>query len=159
MARATIKQGETIDFVSPDELRAILGEAASQQNRLSPQTSRPIEGIVLDANGNGTVELYKVPAGMEFALHRIIIDADGITPAAPFTNPAGFAEILRGGAMFGFVSFAPAAGGLPAVNTWGSDNAIRYRNDEVVEVSIVGGPANGTIIIRAQGTLSPLTLS
>jgi hypothetical protein len=159
MARATIKQGETIDFVSPDELRAILGEAASQQNQLSPQTSRPIEGIVLDANGNGTVELYKVPAGMEFALHRIVIDLDSATPATPYTNANGYAEILRGGTMQDFVSFAPAAGGLPAVNSWGGGAALRYRNDEVVEIAIVGGPANGTVLVRAQGVLQPLTIS
>lgn len=147
------------EFVSPAELRSILGEAAAMQRRLSPQTTRPFDAILLDGTGGGTLELYKVPAGLEFALHRLLITDDTHTPGAPFTAAAGYADIRRrGGARDDFVLFSAAAGGIPAKVTYSDVTAPRYRNLETIEIVIVGGPANTSITVKAQGTLSPLTI-
>jgi hypothetical protein len=112
-----------------------------------------------DAFGESAgVTLYQVPLGFEFALHRIILDVDGYTPAAPFTNVAGYAEIHQHSKRIEFVNFSPAAGGLPAVNSWGTQDAPRFLNGDRVRIEVHGGPANVAMAIRAQGTLFPLTL-
>ena len=160
--KTRIAAGATIETVTPDEfktiLRQVLGEASSEI-RKGPQTERPIDGITLDANGNGTLDVYLVPAGMEFALHRLYIGDDTHTPAAPYTSAAGYAYILRNTEPLDFVNFNSAAGGLPCLALWSDTGALRYRNNEKLSVQFVGGPASASVVVRAQGTLQPLTTS
>lgn len=153
--KVKISPGQELEIVTPGELRGILGEIFP--SRKGPQEQRPEEALKLDASGSGTVELYTVPVGMRFRLHWLTVDADDYTPAVPFTNAAGYGEILRGGRMRDFVNFSSASGGIPAV--WSSSVGIPYHESERVEFSIVGGPPSKVVVIRADGVLEPLTLS
>lgn len=146
--------GQEIDLVTPAELRQILGE--SFPARRGPQWERSQQGIVLDASGNGSVKVYKVPNGMRFRLHRLRVSVDTYTPAAPYTNAAGYGEITSENDGVEFVSFSPTAGGLPA--TWSDSVGLLFHALEVVGFTIVAGPAGGSVMCRAQGVLEPQTI-
>lgn len=146
------------DLATPGEVAGAIQELLRGMRGEGPRTVRPDESAVLDANGNGTIEIYKVPMGYEFSLHRLVLDMDGQTPVAPYTNANGYALIQRSGEMVDFISFAAGAGGVPAVYTAGGPQASRYRNGEYVELAIFSGPANRSVRAKVQGTLEPITL-
>jgi hypothetical protein len=150
--------GGSIDALTPAEfdkrVQALLEHLSSDEDVV-----RGSEVAKLDASGNGVVQVYVVPSGMKFNLHRVAVNADGFTPGVPFTNAAGYIDILRGSVRQDFLPLAAAAGGIPAVWAQGGDAAIRYRNGEAVEVAIVGGPASTGVRVEIQGDLSPLTVT
>jgi hypothetical protein len=157
--RTTIKPGEELDFATPAEVRDILDESLAPWAR-GPQTIRAVNALGLDGNGNGQVDVYACPAGHRFTLHRLLIDLDegdtGYNPGNPYTSSDGYADILRAGVREAFAVFS---GGLPCLFTDGSRQALEYSNGEVVQVKIVGGPADGTIVVRLQGTIQPVTVN
>lgn len=136
-----------------DTVRSLIAELRDD----GPRTVRPDESAVLDATGAAMIEVYTVPLGMEFALHRLVLDFDGYTVAVPYTNANGYALIQRSGEMVDYISFAAAAGGVPAVYGVGGAQAARFRNGENVEVAIVGGPAARSVRAKVQGVLQPIT--
>jgi hypothetical protein len=150
--------GGSIDALTPEEfdrrLAALLEKFSSDEDVV-----RGSEVVKLDAAGHGIVQAYVVPQGMKFNLHRVAVNADGYTPGAPFTNAAGYIDILRGGVRQDFFPLSAAAGGMPAVWAQGGDAAIRYRNGEAVEIEIVGGPPSTGVRVEIQGDLSPLTVT
>src|SRR5581483_4856624 len=164
--RVKLQAGQELDFVTPDELRQILREVASGFLR-PPQTVRPVAAIALNAGGNSvlpsgsaagsaaavTVSLYEVPVGYRFRLHRMTIKPDGFTFGAPFTNAAGFIDIVQGELMRDGISFASP--GLPAVWSAGTADGIDYSTGDYVRVSVSGGPPSTNLSIRMQGTLEP----
>ena len=163
MATLRLSAGHTVEVVSPQELEAILrgvlGEARAERNR-GPQVERPADGIKLDNTGACVpTTIFTVPQGMDFALHRVIIDDDTHTPGNPFTAAGAYMDILRRGVREDFLALTAAAGGFPVVKTWSMVEAIRFRNGETVQVQFVAGPANGTVLVRMQGTLQPFTPS
>ncbi len=166
MGKVRLEPGATLDVLTADELAAAL-TALSGELRSAPVTIFPQEAIQLDANGNGSgnqsLNLYQVPIGWLFTLHRIMIAPDGYTPGNPFTNATGYAEIHARGRMKEFVNFSSTAGGLPASNYWTGAAGIKYMNGERVTVHFFGGPASGdttskgVVYVSGQGTLEPLT--
>jgi hypothetical protein len=153
--KVQLKAGAELDVVSPEEAREIV-KAAIEQAREAGGVEEPIraeEGGVTDAAGGVTLPVYVVPIGREFVLTRILVDADGFTPGAPFVAAAGFVDVLRSGERVDFKSLAAAAGGLPTLSTDSKATGTRWRNGEAVEVRIVGGPANTTVRARVQGWL------
>ena len=158
--RQAVVPGKTIEAVTPAELDKALGEfagrvAASRDKR----TQRPSGALRLDATGAGIITIYAVPLGMEFALHRLLIDADGFTPGAPYNAAAGYVDILRGDERVDFLSLAAGSGAIPAVFSAGDSDAVRFRNGEQVNLRVVGGPVSTTVQVRAQGTLAPFSLA
>lgn len=152
--RTELKHGAVLDTVSAEELRAALDPFAALLG--GPQRQWPAEGITLDASGSGLLTLYRVPVDRQFMLHRLILDVDGHDPGTPYTNASGYADVLHNGHRADFFLFSTTAGGLPQAKTWSSENGIVYAERELVQVNIVGGPANGTIVVRGQGTLEPV---
>lgn len=154
--KVELRAGHTLELVSPGELREILGDVFPA--RRGPELWRPVQALALDANGAGTVELDIVQAGMRFRLHRLYIDADGYTPADPYTNASatdGYAEILQAGSPRSSVVFSSGTGGIPA--DWSSSVGIGYHEHEAVEIAFVGGPASTVVVCRGEGVLEPLT--
>ena len=142
--------GAEIDVLSPDEAREIVVEALGRAREELNEIARPAESGVTDATGAVTIEVYTVPMGYEFALNRLVIDADGFTPGAPFKSGVGFIDVRRAGKRVDFVNLQ---NGIPALAVDGPDTAIRFRNGEQLEVVLVGGPANTTVQVGAQGRL------
>lgn len=158
--KTRIAAGETFDTLNEEEiervLRKVLGEAASEWRR-GPQTERPEDGLNVDANGNGLLDLYLVPAGMEFALHRLFITDDTHTFAALATPANSTMDILRNGRRVDGATFGTV--GYPRLFTWNNVEALRFRNNEKVSLQFGSMGANAKILALAQGTLQPLTLA
>lgn len=154
--RQTVHAGKSLDFVTPDELEQRLGSLA-RRLRSDQRTMRPGAQGKTDSAGLLVLPVYECPVGLEFALHRLVIEADGFTPGVPFNAAAGYIDILRSDERCDFLSLAAGSGAIPAVFSAGTQDAIRFRNGEVVSVRIVGGPASNGIVVRGQGTLQPVT--
>lgn len=138
--KQVIKHGATIDAVTPDELAAVL--KANNRRDSVPSRVRAPQQVRLDANGNGQVEVYKVPAGMEFAVRRVVFDLDltggNPTPGQPLGANA-YLIYRRSGQIIEYAQ--PEYAGtfrVPGVQTWGSEQGPYLRNDEVFEVQAVG---------------------
>lgn len=149
-----LTSGAEIELVSPDELRTILGETFP--SRKGPQTERMLNGLKVDASGNGTVVLWQVPAGMEFELHSLLITADGKSPASRMAT--GYAYLQAGGALgdvLDVFDFTLTGAGVPIRHTYGSDAPL-YHEREVVCVCFFGITASTNVVVRGQGVLAPL---
>lgn len=153
MTKTRFEHGAEIETVGPDELGEILRR---RQELGMPERIWPENAKQLDANGNGTIQLYVIPVDRSFSLHRLVITADGITPVANYTSATGYAELRRNDLMVDFILFTAASGGIPAVGTWNGEAAPHYAQREKVEVKVYNGPANGALLVRGQGTLFPV---
>lgn len=113
---------------------------------------RAQNGGKTDAAGAASIDVYTVPLGQEFRLCRVVVEADGFTFAALFTNAAGAVTIQRGGQMNDGFNLSA---GLPNVWSAGSGASPRYVNGEKVTIVVVGGPANTNISVRIEGDQFP----
>jgi hypothetical protein len=158
--RTEIKPGATFDTLTADELQSVLDELASGYLR-PPQHVRFEQGGALSGAGAGTIEIYRPAAGYLFSLSRLVIDpGPPYTFGNPFTGAAGYLQILVGGQPYdgaGFASTGTAANiSLPAVLTENAAVAIWARDGELMQLQIVAGPANATVLIRGTGMLTPM---
>jgi hypothetical protein len=165
--KVKLTSGAELDVLTQEEVRELLQEFASGYLR-PPQTARPVGGIPLNASGNscrsvaaqaGTaaalpVDLYSVPIGYSFRLHRMTFKPDGFTFGVPFTNATGFIDINRGELMQDGISLNSP--GMPVVWSAGTADGIFYDNGEHVFATISGGPASVNVSVRMQGTLQPI---
>lgn len=165
--KAKLAHGTELEFITKDELREVLQEVASGWAR-PPQRARPVAAIGLNASGNSTaangdlagteaavvVNVFQIPVGYSFRLHRATFEPDGSTFGSPFTNAAGFLNIMRGGLLQDGISFGSP--GLPLVWSAGTADAIDYTNGESVGILVSGGPASKSLAVRLQGTLEPI---
>lgn len=155
MARQKIVPGGEVDAVTSEEFAQLV---RALDRRDVVERVRAQQGVTLDATGFGVIEAYTVPQGMEFRLGRVVVEADGFSYAALFTNAAGSVTIQRGADAAGKGQVEDGynlAAGLP--NTWtaGSGSAPRYVSGEKVAIVLVGGPANTNVNARIQGDVMP----
>lgn len=150
-----IMHGAMIDVVTPDELyRAI--PRPEQQTRI-----RAAQGVKLDANGAGKIDIYKVPTGMAFELRRIVLTLTGNAPSDPNTgnvllNAVGkFIAYLRSDSLieYGQPQYG-AAIQVPGIQTWGSEQGPYIRNGEVLGVLAAGLTAATQLNAYIEGILT-----
>lgn len=161
MAKAQLRAGAEIDFLTADELQELLDRHFSGFLR-PPQTVRVRDGFNLDSSGNSSrggtqvaIPIFEVPAGYTVRIHRIRIAPDGYTFGSPFTAAGGFWELQRAGEFEAGGSFVSGVGSLPAVQSWGTADAPSYSNGESVDVYVNAGPASKPLRVGLQGTLEP----
>lgn len=150
MARQKIVPGAEIETLSADELRGVISEAFSGVGG-APETVMARANKLTDASGNLSLELYIVPAGQEFVLTRLVVEADGKTPASPFTGAGSYLQTLRNDEVVDFTSLAAGTLGLPAISTDGEDSAPVFRQGDRVIVRIVSGPATTNVVASMRG--------
>lgn len=149
-----IRPGAKLDVLTKDELRDVIGEFTELFEHEVSDDVRASASARTDASGNATIAVYTVPAGMRFRLTRLVLAADGFTFGAPYTG-AGYFETRRNGQM---VDGGVLANNLPTVGTDGASAAARFKNADVLEVAIVGGPVSTNVEARIEGDLFPLRL-
>lgn len=158
--RVTIRPGEQFETLTPDELRRELNGLRVALAK-KPANVRAEEDGVTTAAGAATVEVYKVPLGMEFRLTRLAVLADGFTPAVPFQGAGAFLELLRNDVALTWQSLvagaAVAPGALPSVlvDADSESSAAYYANGDCVAIRLTAGPASTRLIVRAEGVLNP----
>lgn len=157
--KQTIKHGAELLLVTTQEAQQIFAKRATTRRRY--RRIRATATLVLDAAGNGQIEVYAVPFGCQFALRRVTIDSGVNDPNASNIGigVAGkFVEYLRSGARIEYANAINPSGvstaRLPGVQTWGSEQGPTFINGEVFEVKFTGCIiAGATFEVIAEGIL------
>jgi hypothetical protein len=145
--------GAVLDFVTPGEAAQIIPRPAQITRIRASQT------IQLGATGGGQDEVYKVPAGYEFAVRRITINlmtaTDPNTGNVTLSTAGKYVAYLRSGQFmeYGQPGYG-AALQVPGVQSWGEQQGPYLRNGEVFEVMAVGLTANTQLLVMLEGLLA-----
>ncbi len=155
--KTKLTSGAEIDFLTADELRQVLREQAQDLREVDPTEIRADDQGITDAAGALTLSVYKVPSGRRFKLTRMIVLADGFTPAAPFQAAGAYLLVRRsGGQVVDFLPLTVASGGgLPAKGSDSISQAADFVNGETVDIQLVAGPASTNVSVFIQGSLQP----
>lgn len=148
-----LRAGAELDLVTPEELRGELERVRRLQLELEPTHERGRAQQTSDANGEATIELYRVPHGYTLSLHRVVVQADGYTTATPWTaTDDASLEVLveRGGEVVAWAA-TPAIPSMPVDD--GYHQAARFRNGERVVVHVVHGPTATRLYAAFSGFL------
>lgn len=99
--------------------------------------------------------LFETNPGFTFALHRLIINVMNGTNNAgsPFSAANAYWELRVGNEAVDFGSMATNVGSLPAKLTYGTRDAPRCRDGEIMSLFMSAGPANTRLLMRIQGSL------
>jgi hypothetical protein len=149
------------ETVTPDEHRQILEEELDRRTssgRAPTELVRAEESGQTSAAGALVLPVYVVPAGMEFRVHLVIVEADGFTPAAPFNGAGAYWRLRVAGRAVDEASLVAAAANgsqLPFVRTYGFMQGPVSVNNEPFELELNAGPVNTLVRVLAQGTLIP----
>jgi len=124
------------------------------------QTVTFCKAVSLQTDSSGNINngiLFECPVGFTFALHRISIKPSGSNFGTPFTT-AGYFEIrvntdMVDGSQIG-TSPLPS---YPIVKTWGTRDAIRVRDGEILSLFMVTGPTSSQITVHLQASFDRTT--
>jgi hypothetical protein len=152
--RQRIVPGAEVEFVTPDELMKLIPRPEQITRIRVPAT------ILLNAAGGGDDEVYKVPAGYEFYVRRVVLTLTGNVPNDPNTgnvalNIAGrFVAYMRGNQLIEYGQ--PTYGNViqvPGVQTWGDEQGPMLANGEVFGVIAAGLTASVMLSVYVEGLL------
>lgn len=151
-----------------------LAESIQQLGRMIVTHSQPNDpGAIAtgqtDGSGNAVIPCYRVAAGEEFRVSRIVVEVDGSTPSAQFVG-VGFCGIYVletfEGVTVGTNAGATTLGGLrdvaagtatqgflPAIFEYGDHQSPRVRGPRQIGVVISAGPVNKRVTVYYQGAL------
>ena len=154
-------------FVKLHEAIENLGRVIS--NAVEPDPPTGVATGNTDASGNAFIVVYAVAAGMQFRLHRAVIEAQGSSPSSPSSlGWYGFYSLgqdnLPGGSYTNIndvlqgslKDFAPSTSGgptFPAVFTDNSMQAVECRGPNRLVLIVSGGPVSKRITVNYQGSL------
>jgi len=152
--RQTIVPGGSIEVLTQDEMVKLISRP-SQFTRV-----RAPGNVILSATGGGDAEVYKVPAGMEFKVRRVVLTMSGNVPNDPNTGnvlltAAGkFVAYTRSGELieYGQPQYG-AAIQVPGVQTWGSEQGPFLSNGEVFGVVAAGLTPGLSLSVYVEGIL------
>lgn len=163
MSKQKLSPGGELDLLTQDELEDTLKRLwdESQSGYDRPATLwRDFNSTKLDANGNSgqagaannpnSVNLFRGKAGQTIILHRLAIQAEGVTFGTAYNG--GYLYLMRGERI---IDFANLANGFPILFLYTS-NAPWYTDQETIQIYVSGGPASTNLIVDAQGTLTGL---
>lgn len=129
--------------------------------RLQEKDEQIVDGVAftLPASGTQDTQLHIVPAGKEMDLHRLVVEASGFTPGAPFNGAAGaYVAIYRDNpqAPGTLIAMSLSLNGLlPIIFSFGSDCPV-IRSSQAVWLRINAGPATSpSISVSLQGIYRP----
>lgn len=129
------------------------------------ETVTLVKSVSLQTDSSGNINsslagagiLFECATGFTFALHRISIKNAGNNFGSPFAS-AGYFEIrvdedMVDGSQIG----ASPLPSYPIVKTWGTRDAIRVRDGEVLKLFMSGGPTSQQVTVRIQGSYDRTT--
>jgi hypothetical protein len=123
------------------------------------QTYYAVASLNTDASGNigNSVQdksyLITPPPGWTVALHRIGIFVDGSTFGQPFTAANAYWTLRIGNEDIEGGSMVSTVGSLPVVRTWGTRDALRIRDGEIMTLFMSLGPASKRVTVKMQGSV------
>lgn len=138
-------------------------EKALEKWQFETQTYFNVASLNTDASGNiGTsvqdkANILTPPPGFTLALHRIGIFVDGSNFGTPFTAAGAYWELRIGNETIEGGSMVSAVGSLPVVRTWGTRDALRVRDGEVLSFFMNAGPASKRVFLKMQSSVDRTT--
>ncbi len=130
----------------------------------SPRTERRFRGRgtgTTDVSGNVTINVYENSDGFELNLTSLSLEADGYTPAAPYSNASFWAGVYVSAdptntaqGLGGLVDFTPATAGgagIPAVTFYPGNAGATLIGHEWLVVDMNAGPPSKLIVVRFEG--------
>jgi hypothetical protein len=99
--------------------------------------------------------IFSTPPGFTFALHRLTINILNGTNnfGTPFNAAASYWELRVGNDMIDGASMVSPSAGLPTKLTYGTRDAPRCRDGEIMSLFMVNGPASTRIQMKIQGSM------
>jgi hypothetical protein len=155
-----LKHGVMLNTVSKEEMESLLREYTTRQQ--TRERVRASADILLDGNGAGTVDVYKVPLGYELEVRRVAVDLTDVTPATFVAQSINLAtagvalQYLRSGTRIEWALPQSSLGGfrVPGIETWGSQQGPYLQNGEIFQVEALLGRTGGTLIVNMEGILT-----
>ena len=147
-----LKAGEWIDTLTKPELDEAFRDHEERQfawqrvQQREPRWVRPDASAETDANGNVILDVYRVGNGQEYRLARAVLEVDGYSAGAPFSG-GGF-HVLRDGLLV-----SPVPGPLPTSTPYPEGGQPRFRNGDLIQVQVFGGPPNTQVTAHLEGSL------
>lgn len=111
-----------------------------------------------DANGNLTMIVYQNTIQRNLVIGRIMVWADGYTPAAPYSNAASWFAIQAGhgsGNLKDYGPYSPGAPFMPNIADYSGINGLRFSKSEPIIFALHSGPASTNITVRIFGFAEP----
>lgn len=127
---------------------------------------RPVVGVTqasTDDEGNVTFPVYQAPAGQNFYASRVVVEANGYTPAAPYANANFYLALYASqnpnqvaqGQLLDFTPATDGAQGLPNVSEYPADDGgPLIQGQHYMVCDVVAGPASTRVTVRYQGFVS-----
>lgn len=114
-----------------------------------------------DTSGNLELTIFTNKNSRSIVIGRLVIWADGYTPAAPYSNADGWMGIYSnpGKNPASLRDYAPYVDGqqfLPNVARYSTQDALRFRESESCVLAVYGGPPSTNITGVAVGFQEPL---
>ncbi len=159
-----LRAGAQLDILTADELRTEFEGVLSGYLR-QPYRVRIEAGGTTDDDGNVIVdECLQARPGFQCLVNAVVVLPAGYTFEIPYTATVGAVQLLRapapgstlGDVLRGYAFGGTSGGSLPAVYTSGDDRAVDLLDQEVLQVQILEGPPDTTIMVRGHGTMIPL---
>jgi hypothetical protein len=150
----------------------LFGKMHSKMNEIRPMPTVSVlysGSNKTDGNGNAEFQIggNPVPDGKNFTVGRMVVIADGYTPANPWIGVSGASGswfgIFKGrgqnlGTMSTFQPYPPNVLYLPALATFSSQNVLPFDGGDEIYFAINNGPVavNITVLAHCWMSDSPL---
>lgn len=116
-----------------------------------------------NASGNLNLNIYQNVTGKHLVIGRIVLTDNSHTPGNPFVATANtnvyFQNVdsssLNLGSVFDFLPNASLGQTIPQVAEYSGHNAIRIKQNEIIGMVMLAGPANANINCTIFGFLEP----
>lgn len=149
--RQKIMPGGVVDFVTPDELVAMIPRPR-QVTRI-----RETAQVQLSAAGAGTCEVYTIPTGYSFEAHRVTLELTAATPNSGqiLLSAAGVVVAYqRSGTLIEYaLTQGPNGYQIPGIQTWSHRQGPYLRNKETFEVAAQGLTDSAILTVVLEGEL------
>lgn len=119
-----------------------------------------------DASGNLDLEVYSNPQGRKLRIGRVVVLADGYTPAVPYLDSTGnttwygiYTTQNGGGILKDFFPYTASKTQplFPNLAEYSGLNALQFDYQDKVFFHLVGGPATTNITVCITGFAEPIS--
>lgn len=147
-----LRAGELIDVLTRPELDDAFRQHEARTRAWQHEQEREVRWLripasgMTDANGNATLEVYRVGQGQEIRVQRIVVTADGYDAGTPHSG--GGIQLLRDGVIVD----VGTGGELPGTIVSPDGAGARFRNGALLEVEILKGPASSGVHVEVEAS-------
>jgi hypothetical protein len=148
-----LRAGETVETLSPDELRHLLDRVADRFVLSVDETYLNPSQAVLSAAGTASWVIAECPPGFNMRVSRITFESPAGTPGAPYSAAGAYVAYRRDDPNTPVLDFTVNPAIFPTLFSYGSNDAPIIRPSSQVIAQVVNGPAGGLVVCQFQAAL------